>query len=247
MISSLYSDNAEKTVNIIKGWGMVMRLKEIPWFNRPWNKIKRNGITSLDDAELLSVIFIRGNVDENSIELSNKLLSKYNLNKFAECSFTELEQILGDESKAYQVMSLSELFLRYSKMQKYGYKSKITSPKDVFRIFSDEFKYKKKEYLYLLLLDPKKNIIKKHMVSKGILDASLIHPREVFKPAISESAHSIILVHNHPSGDCSPSDDDINITIRLVESGKLLGIKIEDHLIIGKGCYYSMKENKNII
>lgn len=220
-----------------------MKLKDIPWFNRPWSKIKRNGITSLDDAELLSVIFIRGNIDENAIEVSNRLLSKYNFNKFAECSFTELKEILGDESKAYQVMSLSELFIRYSKLKKYGYRSSINSPKDVYDLFSDEFKYKKKEYLFALLLDTKKKIIKKHLISKGTLDASLIHPREVFKPAIAESAHSIILIHNHPSGECKPSKKDIAITLKLKDAGDLLDIKLDDHVIIGKSSYYSFNEH----
>lgn len=221
-----------------------MRLKDIPWFNRPWNKIKRNGISSLDDAELLSVIFIRGNIDENAIEISNRLLSKYNLNKFAECSLTELKNTLGDEFKAYQIMSLSELFIRYSKLQQNGYKQVIKTPEDVFHLFHDEFRYKKKEYLFALLLDAKKKIIKKHLISKGILDASLIHPREVFKPAISESAHSIILIHNHPSGECQPSDRDITITQKLEDAGNLLGITLNDHVIIGKSGFFSFKEQK---
>jgi len=220
-----------------------MRLKEIPWFNRPWNKIKRNGISSLDDAELLSVIFIRGNVDENAIEISNKLLTKYNLNRFAECSLTELKDLIGDEFKAYQIMSLAELFIRYSKLQMNGYTQVIKSPQDVYNLFHDELRYKKKEYLFALLLDAKKKVIKKHLISKGILNASLIHPREVYKPAIVESAHSIILVHNHPSGESQPSERDIAITQNLLEAGELLGIKLNDHVIVGRSDYYSFKEH----
>ena len=219
-----------------------MRLKDIPWFNRPWEKIRRKGISELDDGELLAVIFIKGDYRENAIDISNRLLSKYNLGDFAECSIEDLTKVLGSEIKAYQVLSLSELFIRYSKLKKSGFKQFVDKPKDVYGMFADEFKYKKKEYLYGLLINKKHKITKKYLISKGTLDTSLVHPREVFKPAIKESAHSIILVHNHPSGDPAPSQQDIIITQNIRKAGELLKIPLKDHVIIGDTGYYSFKE-----
>lgn len=219
-----------------------MRLKDIPWFNQPWTKLKRDGIQSLDDAELLATIFIRGNPDENAIEVANKLLSKYNLHQFADCSLKELQDILGEDIKAYQIQSLSQLFIRHSKLERKGYGRTYHRAIDIFNKFIDEFQHKKKEYFIGLLLNSQNEIIRKITISKGTLDTSLVHPREVFKPAIKESAHSIILVHNHPSGDPAPSQQDIIITQNIRKAGELLKIPLKDHVIIGDNGYYSFRE-----
>jgi len=225
---------------------VYMRLKDIPWFNRPWTKIRRKGISELDDAELLATIFIRGRKGINAIDLSNKLLARYNFNEFSKCTISELNDVLKDEIKTYQILSLSELFIRYSKLEKRGFKQYIDESKDVFNMFVDEFKHKRKEYLYGLIVDKRNRITKRILISKGTLDVSLIHPREVFKPAIKESGHSIILVHNHPSGDCEPSNHDIMVTQKIRKSGELLGIPLQDHIIIGKDNYYSFKDEKRL-
>ena len=219
-----------------------MRLKDIPWFNQPWTKLKRNGIQSLDDAELLATIFISGNQNENAIEMANKLLSKYNLHQFADCSLKELEGILGKDIKAYQVQSLSELFIRYSKLERKGFGRTYHRARDIYNKFVDEFQHKKKEILIGLLLNSQREIIRKVPISEGTLDTSVVHPREVFKPAIKESAHSIILVHNHPSGDPTPSHQDIIITQTIRKAGELLKIPLKDHIIIGDDSYYSFNE-----
>ncbi len=125
-----------------------------------------------------------------------------------------------------------------------GNKRKIETAKDVFNYYVDKLQDKKKEHFYALYLDTKNQIIEEKLVSKGILNASLIHPREVFNPAIRASSNSVILVHNHPSGNYAPSKEDKEVTKLLDNAGNLLGINVLDHIIIGKDGYYSFKENE---
>jgi DNA repair protein RadC len=217
-----------------------MRIKEMPFYTTPWYKIKENGPSNLDDSELLAVIFGKGNYQLNAIDLSKTLLEKYNLNKLSELSFDELKKILKDNIKAYQIIALDELFKRYSRLKRKGYTKVIEKAEDVYNIFFDELKNKKKEYLYALLLDTKNRIIKKELISIGTLNSSLIHPREIFKEAIKNSANSLILVHNHPSGDCEPSNEDDLVTNKIKNIGDELGIKLLDHIIIGDSNYKSL-------
>ena len=220
-----------------------MKIKEIPWFNRPGFKLTRNGVKTLDDAELLSIIFGVGSKKESALELSNKLLKKYNLNKLENLSIKDLaNECNNDFNKALQILSLIEICKRYNRLINNGYTKSIRSAKDVFNIFSYKLLNEKKETFIVLSLDSKNNIIKEEEVSKGILDSSLVHPREVFKSAIKESAYSIIIVHNHPSGDCTPSQQDMEVTKILMKAGETLDIPVVDHVIIGKDNYYSFKE-----
>ena len=220
-----------------------MKIKEIPWFNRPGFKLTRNGVKTLDDAELLSIIFGVGSKKESALELSNKLLKKYNLNKLENLSIKDLaNECNNDFNKALQILSLIEICKRYNRLINNGYTKSIRSAKDVFNIFSYKLLNEKKETFIVLSLDSKNNIIKEEEVSKGILDSSLVHPREVFKSAIKESAYSIIIVHNHPSGDCTPSQQDMEVTKILMKAGATLDIPVVDHVIIGKDNYYSFKE-----
>jgi DNA repair protein RadC len=135
-----------------------------------------------------------------------------------------------------------ELFRRTSRLAHHGYSTKIQSAEDVYQYFRDGLAEKKKEHFYCLCLDTKHRIIQETLVSVGILDASLIHPREVFNPAIKASSHGIILVHNHPSGECEPSANDTEVTKLLSEVGRIVGIEVLDHIIIGKDGYMSMRE-----
>src|SRR3989344_9197177 len=220
-----------------------MKIKEIPWFNRPGFKLTRNGVKTLDDAELLSIIFGVGSKKESALELSNKLLKKYNLNKLENLSIKDLaNECNNDFNKALQMLSLIEICKRYNCLINNGYTKSIRSAKDVFNIFPYKLLNEKRETFIVLSLDSKNNIIKEEEVSKGILDSSLVHPREVFKSAIRESAYSIILIHNHPSGDCTPSKQDIEATKILMKAGETLDIPVTDHVIIGKDNYYSFKE-----
>jgi len=222
-----------------------MKIMDIPFYNRPGFKLTRNGVQSLDDAELLSIIFGVGSKDENAIELSNRLLKKYNLNKLENLSVKELaKECKWDFNKALQLLSLVEICKRYNKLVNNGFSTIIKSSKDVYNLFFNELSSLKKEKVIGLYLDTKNKIIKKEVLGIGILDSSLIHPRELFREAIKESAKSVILVHNHPSRDANPSEDDINLTKNLIEASNLMGINFLDHVVIGKNCFYSFKDDR---
>lgn len=219
-----------------------MRIKEIPWYNRPYTKIRNGGVSSLNRAELLAVIFEKGNFENNAIDLSNRLLSKYNLNEFSECNLSELKEILEDEIKCFRVLCLGELFKEYSKICKGGYSiKKIETPRDLFKIFVDELRNTKKEHLFVVLLDSESIIISKHLVSVGTLNSSLMHPREVFKHAIKNSAFSIGLVHNHPGGDVYPSSEDLEVTKKIISVGEIIGIPLKYHVIINETDWHNIE------
>ncbi|MEK6932885.1 MAG: DNA repair protein RadC [Nanoarchaeota archaeon] len=219
-----------------------MKIKDIPFYNRPGFKLTRNGVHSLDDAELLAIIFGIGNKDENAIELSNRLLKKYNFNRLEHLGLKELAKELKSYNKAMQMLSLVELAKRYNKLVNNGHTEIIRNAKDVYNIFSDKFREYKQESLNVILLDTKNKIINTKEISIGTLNSSLMHPREIFKEAIRESAYSIIIVHNHPSGDPEPSKEDIEMTKKIIEAGKLLNILVLDHVIIGKDKFWNWLE-----
>ncbi len=228
-----------------------MKIKDIPWFNRPGFKLTREGVDKLDNSELLSIIFFTDNNEDDALELSNKLLKKYNLNRLEYAGYNELVRLVCNGKKAeykdfikvMKLLSLIELSKRYNKLVKGGYNNKpITSAKDIYNMFIDEFRDHKKEVLSVVLLDTKNKVISVKEVSVGTLNSSLIHPREVFKEAIKESAYSIILVHNHPSGDCNPSKEDLSVTKKLIKIGEVMDIKVLDHIILGKKDYWSYLE-----
>jgi DNA repair protein RadC len=224
-----------------------MKIKDLPFYNRPGFKLTKNGVSSLDNAELLSIIFGVGNEKESALELSNRVLKKYNLNKLEHLGLDELKKECGNDLiKAIKIMSLIELSKRYNKLVKGGYNESIRSSKDVFNIFNNELSNLKKEKAVALYLDTRNKIIKKEVLSIGILDGSLVHPRELFNIALKESAKSVILVHNHPSGDCNPSEEDCNLTKSLIQAGNLVGICFLDHIIVGKNCFYSFKDDRII-
>jgi len=219
-----------------------MKIKDLPEQNRPRERFLKYGPDTLSDAELFAIILRTGTIHENVIDMSNRLIAEYGLDKLFECSLKELQQIKGiGPSKAMQILSMVELGKRHS--QSKNPIKKINSAKDVFDYFHEKLKDKKEEHFYILMLNTQNNIIGEELISKGILDASIIHPREVFKPAIKNSAAKIILVHNHPSGDPNPSGEDIEITTKLKNIGKELGIKVIDSVIIGKRDWYSEEEN----
>lgn len=175
--------------------------------------------------------------------MSNRLISTYGLDKLFECSLKELQEIKGiGPSKAMQILSMAELGKRYNQLKNSNNSKKISCAEDVFNHFHERLKDKKEEHFYILMLNTQNNIIGEQLISKGILDASIVHPREIFKPAIKNSAAKIILVHNHPSGDPEPSTEDKDITSRLMKSGEELGIRVIDGVIIGEKNWWSWKE-----
>lgn len=218
-----------------------MRIKDISKENRPRDRFQKNGASSLSDAELLAVILQKGSKGENVIDMSNRLISKYGLSKLSDLSLKELQEIKGiGPAKAMQIKALFEFNKRHNLSRLSN--CSIKCAKDVFEYASQRLQSNDKEQVIILHLDSKNRVIKDEVISIGTLNASIIHPREVFKSAIRESANSIILVHNHPSGDPAPSEEDKQITKRLNEAGKLLDIEILDHVIVGKDGYYSFKE-----
>jgi len=215
-----------------------MRIKDIPKENRPRERLKQDGVDALSNSELLAVILQKGTQKENVIDMSNRLLSKYSIDKLSECSLTELKDIPGiGDAKAMQIMALFEL----SKRVKSGSIAEkvVSNSSDIANYYMERMKGLKREHLIAVFLDSKNKIINDKVISIGTLNSSLVHPREVFKEAIKNSANAIILVHNHPSGDCGPSSEDIEITNRVKEAGEMVGIKLLDHVIVGKDKHYS--------
>lgn len=218
-----------------------MRIKDIPEENRPRERFQKKGADALSDAELLAIILQKGSAQENVIDMSNRLLSKYGLSKLSELSLNELQEVKGiGPAKAMQVKALFELAKRQNLSKQTG--KSITSAQDVFDYSASRFPVKDKECFMVLHLDSKNRVIKDEVVSIGTLNVSVVHPREIFKSAIKESANSIVLVHNHPSGDPTPSKDDEEVTEKLFEAGALLNIKVLDHVIVGRDGYWSFNE-----
>jgi DNA repair protein RadC len=217
-----------------------MKIKDFPKQNRPRERFLKHGPSALSDSELFAIILRTGSPNENVIDMSNRLIKEYGLNNLFDCSLKELQKIKGiGPLKAMQILAMTELGKRYNQAK--NPVEKITCTKDVFNYFHERLKDKKEEHFYVLMLNTKNNIIGEQLISKGILDASIIHPREVFKPAIKNSASKIILVHNHPSGDCLPSSDDLTITKKLVEFGEKFGIKVVDHIILGNNNWWNWR------
>ncbi len=225
-----------------------MKIKDIPKEDRPRERFLKHGPEALSNAELFAILLRtgtrgkKGMPGENVIEMSNRLINEYGLDKLLECSLKELQEINGiGPSKAMQILTIAELQKRINQAKKPI--KKITCAEDVFDYFHERLKDKKEEHFYLLMLNNQNNIIGEQLITKGILDASIVHPREVFKPAIKNSASKIILVHNHPSGNPEPSEEDIRITRELVNCSELIGLKLVDHVIIGKETFWNSNKN----
>jgi len=222
-----------------------MKIKDLPDSSRPRERFLKFGKEALSDAELFAIILRTGTIKENVVDMSNRLIKEYSLEKLFDCSLKELQEIKGiGPSKAMQILAMAELGKRYN--QSKNPVKKISSAKDVFDYFHERLKDEKQENFYVLILNGQNHIIKEELISKGVLDSAILHPREVFKPAIKNSASKLILVHNHPSGNSNPSREDLEITRRLIEAGKLIDIKILDNVIIGDGKWWSWVEDKKI-
>lgn len=220
-----------------------MKISEISLENRPRERLEKNGASSLSDAELLAIILQNGSQEENAMDLSNRIVSKFTLNNLSNCSLKELQSIkeIG-KAKACQILAVFELNKRYSSLKSDN--NNITSAKDVYNYFFPKVCNLDKEHVFVLHLDSKNKIIRDYLVSIGILNEGILHSREIFKSAIKDSCNSIIIVHNHPSGDPTPSKEDLNATEKLIASGEILGIKVLDHVIIGNGKYWSWNDDR---
>lgn len=223
-------------------------IKKMPESERPREKMLTYGCQSLSNAELLAIILSTGTKDKTAIDLASGILNMSNegLRSLRDCTIEELRQIKGvGLAKASQIIAAVELGKRIALTTKVN-NYKIKSPDDVSNLLMEEMRYLNKEVFNILLLNTKHDLIAIENISIGSLNSSIVHPREVFNRAIKRSSSAIILAHNHPSGDPKPSGEDINITKRLIEAGNIIGINVLDHLIIGDGIYFSMKE-QNLI
>ncbi|MGL6174009.1 MAG: RadC family protein [Cellulosilyticaceae bacterium] len=223
-----------------------MKIVDQPLYTRPYEKFERHGVNSLTDVELLAILLRTGTKKHNVVELAHKLLCKKSkqtqLIALYELTLEELMELDGiGKIKGMQILALLELAKRISK-QRYEIGAKFNNPRDISNLFMEELRHRREECFLTLLLDAKCRMITYELVSKGSLTASIVHPREVYKRAISKSAYSIVAIHNHPSGDPTPSKEDIQITTRLKQVGELVGIPLMDHIIIGDGSYISLKE-----
>lgn len=220
-----------------------LKIKEIPSEDRPLERLIRYGAEALSNAELLAIIIRTGSREDNAITLASRLMStSEGIGFLSSCTVDELKQEKGiGMVKAAQIKAAIELGKRL-KNYKPENRYKITSPADAAELVMEDMRYLKKEYLRVIFLNTKNYVMDIKDLSIGSLSSSIVHPREVYSEAIKKSCSSIIVCHNHPSGDPSESQEDINITRRLHEVGKLVGIELLDHLIIGSGSYISLKE-----
>jgi len=213
---------------------------------RPREKLLAQGETSLNEHELLAIILGQGTRDTSALELANQLLGTYKgLRHLQEASLEELIQAKGiGPAKAASIKAAVEIGRRVAANMETRFL--IKCPEDVIKYVNQvlirEMRDYDREHFLVIYLDRKGGVIAKENVSIGGLHSSIVHPREVFKTAVKRSAASIILAHNHPSGDPAPSKEDIDITRRLIEAGRIMGIEIIDHVIIGENTYCSFKE-----
>ncbi|WP_097159183.1 RadC family protein [Bacillus oleivorans] len=218
-------------------------IKDVPEEERPRERFMKEGPTNLSNQELLALLLRTGSHQESVMELSQKLVIKFEgLRMLKDASLEELTSIKGiGTAKAIQLLATFELARRVASL-KDTERYTIRSPEDGANYVMNEMRFLSQEHFVCLYLNTKNQVLHKQTIFIGSLNASIVHPREVYKEAFRRSAASIICVHNHPSGDPAPSREDIEVTKRLNECGKIIGIELLDHLIIGENRYVSLKE-----
>ncbi len=223
-----------------------IRIQDLQPQDRPRERLLKNGPSALSDSELLAIILRTGTRGENVLNLCSRILSTYNIQQLSRTSPTKLQEIRGvGAAKAAEMTAMFELARRLETFTEEE-RPRISSPEAAYRFLHPKLRELKKESFIALHLDTKNRLLREETVSVGSLNANIVHPREVFKTAIQESAAAIIVAHNHPSGDPTPSQSDIDITRKLVETGRVVGIELYDHIIVGDGRFLSLKE-QNLI
>ncbi len=218
-------------------------IKQLPPELRPRERLLEAGPSALSDGELLGLLFGIGSREKTAVELAGEVISEAGgLHGLYDVSVHELMQVNGiGEAKACIILAAVELGRRIGQVRNPG-RPVVSSPADVDRLLRGRIANLDRENFVVVLLNTKNEVIETSTVSVGTLGASLVHPREVFKPAVRASAASVILAHNHPSGKAEPSREDREVTKRLGEAAGILGIEVLDHVIVGDG-YFSMKEH----
>ena len=239
-----------------------LRIKDLPKDERPRERLYKHGPSQLKTSELLAIILKSGFQGTTALQLGEQILAAYDsdLKRMADNRAKQFESIKGvGQAKASQIVAAFELGRRLARS--HAERVKITSPTDVADLMMPLMRHLRKEVVCVMCLDTKggvttqgiagdtdnevqwgKKLISEEKIFEGTLNASVFHPREIFRFAIEESANSIVLAHNHPSGDPQPSQEDIRATKQLIEAGNYVGIKVLDHIIIGDGIFYSLKE-----
>lgn len=222
-----------------------MKITHWPEAERPRERLLKQGVEALSDAELLAILIRTGVPKKTAVDVARRLLMQHEtLERLASRSVADLRHDKGvglGVAKAATIVAAFELGRRAAAgfMDK---KVSVRSPDDIARRYIPLFRELKKEIFLVVLLDSANHILREVKISEGILNSSLVHPREVFRPAITEPAAAIILLHNHPSGNAEPSNEDLQITRQLHEAGKILGIPIHDHVIVAGNSYTSFAE-----
>jgi DNA repair protein RadC len=220
-------------------------IHDLPTSERPRERLQKLGAEALSAQEILALILGRGIAGESVMVTAQRLLGEFgSLKGVAAASLEQLSHVKGiGLAKAAQIKAAFELSSRVDGYSEAGRRPPLKTPDDVAGLVRSRLKDKKKEYFLALLLDTRNRLIKAAEISVGSLDSSIVHPREVFKEAISASAAAVIFVHNHPSGDPEASEDDVNLTKRLAEAGEVVGIEVLDNIIMGDNKYTSLKRD----
>jgi DNA repair protein RadC len=218
-------------------------LKNWPEEERPRERLLKQGADKLSDAQLLGIILRTGTGGKTAVDVGRDVLERFGgLSGLAQAGTNELTDVPGiGEAKAAEIKAAMELGRRHQRPTLAGVP--LCASQDVAEYFQPRLRDSKKEEFRCVLLDTKNRVIKEETVSTGSLTASLVHPRETFKTAVRESAAAVIFIHNHPSGDIKPSQEDILLTRRLIQAGDLLGIKVLDHVIVGDGGHFSFRDS----
>lgn len=219
-------------------------IREMPSSERPRERLAKHGASSLKTSELLAILFRTGNRKLSALDLAEKILGEYgSLRTMARASIKELQQHKGiGLAKSVEIQAAFELGKRLA-LESGLDSPAIKSAKDVADLMMPEMQSLDREHFKILLLNTKNRLVQDpYTVSIGSLNASVVHPRECFRPAIAAQAASIILVHNHPSGDIEPSEEDMSLTRRLMSAGDVIGIKVLDHVIIGGNRFLSLMD-----
>ncbi|MBS4022944.1 MAG: DNA repair protein RadC [Dethiobacter sp.] len=220
-----------------------LTIKDLPPSERPRERLLQDGAAALSDAELLAIFIRTGTKNETAVQLAERVLVELGgLERLPRLTSEEFCAIKGlGPVKAVTLLAAVEMAKRLAGRIRSG-QSSVTSPGDAAALVMEKLRHKLREHFLIVLLDTKHKLMGLEEISIGSLNASLIHPREVFRPAIQKACACIILVHNHPSGDPTPSREDLDVTKRLTEAGRLVGIEVLDHVVIGDGRYISFRE-----
>lgn len=224
---------------------IFLRIRQWPEDERPRERLLKKGSEFLTDAQLLSILLRTGKAKTNALTIVVELLKwAGSLRAVGQLSAAELQTVDGvGPAKAAQIKAAVELGKRIA-ARPLAVRLKVLSSKDIYVHYHPSLSELKKEVFLALLLDGKNRVIREVLISQGSLTVNVVHPREVFNPAIRDSAAAIVVIHNHPSGDPYPSPEDIDLTKRLVATGEILGIKVLDHVVVGDGSYYSFADRQ---